>query len=219
MPVNPAAAARLAASPETVKQLQRWLGLPESGQWDGPTADALEAFQTSKGWDADFGMTGNATDWNTLTSALSLRAPEGPNPAMEDPQYAAFLRTSGVTTANIKNEILARIEQANSERNRSAAGYATKKDETMRNVGNEYESRGFYSSGIRQQEQAAEAGKLDYQMQMEDAARTDALQNANRGAQNQLAELGQRRAEEEIAARTRVNERRAKQTYDPTNAG
>lgn len=215
MPMNPAAIDRLNSSPDTVKQLQKWLALPETGQMDPATAGALENFQSSKGWNADFGMTGDQTDWNTLTSSLSLRAPEGPNPAMEDPAYAAFLRTSGVQTANIKNEILARIDQANSERNRSAAGYQVKKDESNRDIGLAYEDRGFYNSGVRQKEQAAESGKLDYQQNTEDASRTDALETANRAAQGSLADLGQRRAEEEIAARTRVNQTRSQQAYNP----
>lgn len=213
--MNPAALARLNASPDTVKQIQKWLALPETGQMDPDTANALENFQVSKGWNADFGMTGDANEWNQLTGSLSLRAPEGPNPAMEDPAYAAFLRTSGVQTANIKNEILARISQAESEKNRAAAGYAVKKDEAVRDVGLAYEDRGFYNSGIRQKEQAAEAGKIDYSRQMEEAGRTDALANANRAAQGSLAELGQRRAEEETAARTRINKQRAQQTYNP----
>lgn len=215
MPMNPAALARLNASPDTVKQMQKWLALPETGQMDDGTAAALENFQASKGWDPNFGMSGDATDWNTLTSSLSLRAPEGPNPAMEDPAYAAFLRTSGVQTSNIKNEILARIEQANSERNRAAAGYEVKKDESNRDVGLAYEDRGFYNSGIRQKEQATEAGKIDYQRNQEEAGRSDALESANRAAQGNLAELGQKRAEEELAARTRINKQRADQTYSP----
>lgn len=213
--MNPEAIARLNASPGTVKQIQKWLAIPETGAMDQETATALENFQTSKGWDANFGMTGDAADWNQLNSALSLRAPEGPNPAMEDPAYAAFLRTSGVQTANIKNEILARITQANSERNRSAAGYDVKRDESNRDIGLDYEDRGFYNSGFRTTKQAAEEGKITYGQNMEDAGRTDALESANRAAQGSLAELGQRRAEEETAARTRVNKQRADQVYNP----
>jgi hypothetical protein len=213
--MNAEGMARLNASPETVRQMQKWLGMPESGVMDPETAAAIENFQVSKGWGADFGMTGNADEWNQLTAGLSQAASGAPNVAMEDPAYAAFVRMSGVQTSNIKNEIQARITAANSERNRAAAGYDKKADDTQREVGLDYEDRGFYNSGFRSSMQASKVGDVRYNQNLEEAARTDAMESANRHATQDLAELGQKRAEEEIAARSRINEKRAKQTYNP----
>lgn len=205
-----------ALDPATVGAFQNMLGVPVTQAWDPATATAMSSFLQETGRDPGKQGTDSMGDWEEITAALRQRQAQGPNPAMEDPAYQAFLRMSGVQTANIKNEIQARIEQTQRENNRAAAGYAQQKDEQTRNIGLDYEDRGFYSSGIRANKQGEAGAKLDYARQQEETARNDALANANRTAEGQIGQLGQQRAEEEIAARTRVTERRGKATYDPT---
>lgn len=208
-----------ALDPATIGAFQNMLGVPVTMSWDPTTATAMSSFLAETGRDQNKQGTDSAGDWEEITAALRNRQAQGPNPAMEDPAYQAFLRMSGVQTANIKNEIQARIEQTQRENNRAAAGYAQQKDEQTRNIGLDYEDRGFYSSGARTGAQGTAAGKIDYARQQDETARNDALASANRTAEGNLAEIGQKRAEEEIAARTRVTAARGRSTYDPTSVG
>jgi len=119
----------------------------------------------------------------------------------------------GVQESNLRGEIQARIDQATRETNRAAAGFEQRKQDETRQVGLDFEDRGLFASGARMRGQSDAAAKVDYQRQMEEAARSDALANENRRTENELAELAQRRAEEEIAARSRIAEKRGAQTY------
>ncbi len=214
--INAAAAQRLNADPATTKALQRRLGLPETGVWDEGTDAAMAQFQTSQGRDVNWGLTGNANEWEGLNAALAQRAPEDANPAMQDAAYAAYLRQMGVQQANIRNEIQARTEAVQRAINRNAAGYEQQKSEKTRDIALGYEDRGLSSSGARMQDQTKAAASVDYTRQQGEAEQTDALAAANRTAQGSLAELGQRRVEEERAARTRLGQSRAQQVFNPT---
>lgn len=198
--------------PGTIGAFQRMLGVPITSQWDPATEGAMRTFLQTRGLEYGYGADGNAANWENLTGALRENE-ANPNPALTDPAYQAFLRQSGVQQQNLRDEILARIDQTNRERNRAAQGFQLQKDEGVKNVGLDFEGRGLYSSGTRRGAQGELVQKIDYTMQNEDAARTDALNEQNRRAEQQLAELGQRRAEEEIAARNRVAEKRAKNVY------
>lgn len=215
MQVSANALARLSADPGTVKGIQRRLGLPETGMWDDMTDSAFAQFQQSAGRDVSWGLTGNANEWQGLDAALSQRAPEPGNPAMQDAAYAAYLRQMGVQQANIRNEIQARTEAVQRAINRNAAGFEQQKAEGVRNAGLGWEDRGLFNSGLRQQDQAKTAAGVDYQRQQSEADQTDALATANRQAQNSLSDLAQKRAEEELNARTRIGQKRAQQVYNP----
>jgi hypothetical protein len=196
----------------TIGAFQRMLGVPITMAWDPTTDQAMKTHLEGRGLPYGYGTAGDAKEWEFLTATLRENE-ANPNPALTDPAYQAYLRQSGVQQATIKDEILARIDTANRERNRAAAGFQMQKDTTTKNIATDFEGRGLYSSGVRQSQQADASGKIDFQMQQEDAARNDALTEANRRAEQQLAELGQRKAEEEIAARNRVGEKRAKGAY------
>lgn len=215
--VNADAVARLNASPATVKTMQRNLGLPETGVWDDTTDQAYSLWAQGEGFDPNLGMQNDIEGWNTVQAALNQRgmgnAPA--NPAMEDPSYQAFLRAMGVQQANIKNEILSRTEAVLRAINRNAAGYEVQKKDKQRNIGLGFEDRGLGNSGAQYKQQSEAAAAVDYDRQQSEASQTDALDTANRAATQSLAELGQRRAEEEIAARNRIGQRRAQQTYNP----
>lgn len=215
MQVSPEVLARLSADPGTVKGIQRRLGLPETGRWDDMTDSAFAQFQQGAGRDVNWGLTGNANEWSGLDAALSQRAPEDVNPAMQDAAYAAYLRQMGIQQSNIRNEIQARTEAVQRAINRNAAGFEQQKAEGVRNTGLSWEDRGLYNSGLRQQEQGKVAAGVDYQRQQSETEQTDALAQANRQAQNSLSELAQKRAEEELNARTRIGQKRAQQVYNP----
>lgn len=215
--VNADARGRLNASPATVKAMQKNLGLPETGVWDEATDQAYSNWAQGEGYDPNFGMNNDAENWNTVQAALNQRgmgnAPG--NPAMEDPAYQAFLRSMGVQQANIKNEIIARTEAVQRAINRNAAGYEVQKKDKQRSIGLGFEDRGLGNSGAQYRQQSEAAAAVDYDRQQSEASQHDALDAANRAATQSLAELGQRRAEEEIAARNRIGQRRAQQTYNP----
>ena len=135
------------------------------------------------------------------------------DPVMTDPKFLAFLRMMGVDESNIRNEIQARLEQANRETNRAAAGFEQRKTEQTRNIGLDFEDRGLFGSGARVGHQAEASAKVDYDRQMEESARMDALAGQNRNSNQELNRLAQQRAEEELAARNRIAEKRGAQTF------
>lgn len=137
---------------------------------------------------------------------------------MEDPAFLAFLRMSGVSEANLRNEIIFRTEAAQRAVNRAAAGYEQQKAQAGRNIGLSFEDRGLGNSGEQFRQQGESAAGIDYNRQSNEAQSNDALSLANMQAQNSLAELAQKRVEEEMAARERVGAKRAQQTYNPTGA-
>lgn len=201
-------------NPGEIKHLQESLNLLgySPGRFDGVadegTRAAIRRFQQAHGMAA----TGEVDDalWGTISTQGDERRAD---PVFSDPKYLAFMRMSGVQDANIRNEIQARIDQANRETNRAAAGYEQKKKEQTRNIGLDYEDRGLYHSGSRGIQQSEASANIDYDRQMDEAARTDALMNANRSAEQDLARIAQERAEEEIGARNRLAEKRGSQTY------
>lgn len=214
--INDAAVARLNASPATTKDIQRKLGLPETGVWDELTDSQYGQWATSMGYDPNFGMDNNATNWNTAQAALAQRAPDtGGNPAMEDPAYAAYLRTMGISTADIKNEIMARTEAVQRAINRNAAGYEQQKSEGRKKVQLGFQDRGLGNSGAQFNQENEVASNVDYARNQDEAAQRDALSAANRQSQQALSQLGQKRAEMEFEARTRIGQKRAQQTYNP----
>jgi hypothetical protein len=217
--INDAAVGRLNASPATTKSIQRQLGLPETGQWDETTDNEYAAWAKSMGYDPNFGMDNNATNWNTAQAALAQRAPDtGGNPAMEDPAYAAYLRTMGIQQADIKNEIIARTTAVQDAINRNAAGYGEQKATQTKNAGLDFQSRGLGNSGAQYQAQDKAVADVTYQQNQDEAAQRDALQVANRNSQQALSQLGQKRAEMEFDARSRIGQKRAQQTYNPLGA-
>lgn len=201
-------------NPGELKHLQESLNLLgfSPGRFDGVVDDgvlnAIRRFQESRG----MAFTGDVDDalWGTISAQGDERRAD---PVFSDPKYLAFMRMSGVQDANIRNEIQARIDQANRETNRAAAGYETKKKEQTRNIGLDFEDRGLNLSGRRISSQAEASANVDYDRQMEEAARADALANANRKAEQDLARIAQDRAEEEIGARNRLAEKRGTQVY------
>jgi 6-phosphofructokinase len=134
----------------------------------------------------------------------------------QDPAYAAYLRQFGIQNANIRNEIQARTEAVQRAINRNAAGFEQEKSNKTRDVALGYEERGFAGSGFQQQEQIRTGAEVDYRRQQSEAEQTDSLAGQNRAANNDLNELAQRRAEEEMQARTRIGQKRANQQYNPT---
>lgn len=217
--INDAAVARLNASPATTKSIQRQLGLPETGVWDDMTDLSYSQWAQSMGYDPNFGMEGNVTNWNTAQAALAQRTPDtSSNPAMEDPAYAAYLRTMGIGQADIKNEIMARTEAVQRAINRNAAGYEQQKKEGTKKVALGFEDRGLGNSGAQYQQQNEVASNVDYSRNQDEAAQRDALSAANRQSQQALSQLGQKRAEMEFEARTRIGQKRAQQQYNPLGA-
>lgn len=217
--INDAAVQRLNADPATTKSIQRQLGLPETGVWDGVTDSAMAQFQKSQGRDVNFGLTGDPNQWSGLNAALAQRAPEATNPAMQDPAYAAYLRTMGVQQANITNEIQNRTEAVQRAINRNAAGFEQQKDTGVNQVGLNFEDRGLYNSGVRQQEQGKTAAGVDYSRQQSEANQTDALSAANQQSEGSLATLAQQRVDQERAARDRIGAQGRQQAYNPTGTG
>jgi peptidoglycan hydrolase-like protein with peptidoglycan-binding domain len=203
-------------TPEDIKQIQESLNLLgyNPGRFDGTFDDATRAavkrFQDATGANgAGTGDLDDLTRWVIGEKGAERRA----DPVYSDPKYLAFMRMSGVDEANIRNEIQARIDQTNRETNRAAAGFAQRKTDQTRQIGLDFEDRGLFGSGGRMTQQADASAKIDYDRQMEEAARADALANANRSAEQDLAKIAQNRAEEELNARSRVAEKRGAQTY------
>lgn len=213
--VNEAAVGRLNADPNQVKRIQAAIGVQPTGVWDEWTDSAYADWARTRGIDPNYGMTGNAQEWTDLIQNRINPLADAGNPAMEDPAYAAYLRTMGVEQANIKNEIMARTEAVQRAINRNAAGYEQQKSERTKSVGLDFEGRGLGNSGAQYTQQNEASANIDYQRNQDESAQRDALDTANRSSQAALAQLGQRRAEEELAARQRIGEKRAQRTYNP----
>jgi hypothetical protein len=74
----------------TIGAIQNYLKLPATMVWDAATAAAFTAFQTAKGWGLNYGLTGNADEWEKLTHALSTGDRSlAPKPAAPTPTQPA----------------------------------------------------------------------------------------------------------------------------------
>ena len=56
---------------DTIGAFQNYLGLPTTMTWDTATDVAFRQFQQSKGWGYDYGVNGDAIQWENLTRALA----------------------------------------------------------------------------------------------------------------------------------------------------
>ena len=126
-----------------------------------------------------------------------------------DPAYQAFLRSSGLHEAQLRDEIQYRIDSTNKQINRRAAGYEDQKSDATRDVGRGYDARGLYQSGARMADQADASADVDRQRLEAEATQRDSLEQQQRGLDAQINALARSRAEEEVAARGRAFEKTA----------
>lgn len=208
--INDAAVGRLNADPNTTRHLQRSIGVAETGVWDAATDAAWGSFAQAIGIDPNYGMTGNGAEWGDLQQRLAAG-----NPAMEDPAYAAYLRSMGLQQSQIKNEIIARTQAVTDQIARNRAGFEQQKEQATRNTALNFQDRGLGNSGAQYQQQDQQVGAIDYQRQQGEAEQHDALQAYNRGAQNDLSRLATERTNQEYAARERIGMKRAKSVFNP----
>ena len=126
-----------------------------------------------------------------------------------DPAYQAFLRSSGLHEAQLRDEIQYRIDTTNKQINRRAAGYEDQKSDATRDIGRGYDARGLYQSGARMADQADASADVDRQRLEAEATQRDSLEQQQRGLDAQINALARSRAEEEVAARGRAFEKTA----------
>jgi hypothetical protein len=74
--------------------------------------------------------------------------------AMTDPTYQAYLRGMGVDQSEIQNILGTRVGALTRQLGRTLPAYADQKQQALKETGQGYESRGFYRSGNRMDEQA-----------------------------------------------------------------
>lgn len=86
---------------DVIKNFQTYLGVPVTGRWDPITEAAFANFQASRGWNGNYGMTGDINEWDVLVYSLQnpnakLIAPQALPPVTIDP-YAQAPGGTGAT--------------------------------------------------------------------------------------------------------------------------
>lgn len=75
---------------DVIRNFQTYLGVPVTGRWDAITEAAFANFQQSRGWNGNYGMTGDINEWDVLVYSLQnptakLTAPQALPPVTIDP--------------------------------------------------------------------------------------------------------------------------------------
>lgn len=202
--------------PATIKAFETYLGLPVDGVWDGELASRVGGYQTLLGQTP--GQTRDAAEWEALTAALKRRgealSPSADPVPMQDIAFQTFLRESGARESELLDEIQWRTEQSTREINRRAAGFELDRENTRQKIQTDYRERGFGNkSSFRDRDEGRATTEIDNQQLGYEAGVRDDLQAALRNAQSDINSLYRRRADEELAARQRVGQRTANETY------
>ena len=96
-------------------------------------------------------MTGAPT--SAAAPSVAQPAPAA-NSASADPAYLAYLRGAGVEEAELQNVLGTRVGALTRQLGRELPAYADKRERAVEGAGNAAESRGFFRSGARMQDQA-----------------------------------------------------------------
>ena len=81
--------------------------------------------------------------------------------AAADPAYLAYLRSIGVQESELQNVAALRVNSLTRQLGRELPAYAEQRDRAVRQVGESFEDRGVYRSGMRQVRQADAGREVD----------------------------------------------------------
>lgn len=120
--------------------------------------------------------------------------------AMTDPGYSAYLRGMGVEESEIQNILGTRVGALTRQLGRQLPAYAAQKEQSLKEVGQNYEGRGFYRSGSRIGEQNRVGLEADRQRNDFEAGIRDQIAELYGTSAMDLGRLRRQQAEEAIAA-------------------
>ena len=143
-------------------------------------------------------------------SALGASAAESPTAAlMADQSYSAFLRKMQFNESQIQSSLQAAQEAAARRIQGQAGMYDKQREQSQRNVDQNFESRGMFRSGGRLKTAAEGRTAIDYQQTQFETGVQEEKARMEREAASSIADLRRQRAEEELGARDRLTQRSA----------
>jgi len=118
--------------------------------------------------------------------------------ASADPAYLAYLRSVGVEDADLQNVAAQRVSALTRQLARGLPGYAQQKQDAVTSVGNEFEDRGVFRSGMRQVKQADAGRAVDTARNEFEAGLRDQIAGTYTNTAADIARLRRGLAEQNI---------------------
>lgn len=130
-----------------------------------------------------------------------------------DPALSAFMRQMGAEEAAIRAQARQEVESAQAQWNLSAPMWDQRIEDATNAVAMDAEERGLYRSGATVTGIARGRAGIEGERAAAAAALRDQAMASQRAAQDRVLGLRREAAEQELAARTRIGQRRAETTY------
>lgn len=157
------------------------------------------------------GSSSSGPDYAALLAGLQAPAApakrdwySGPMSPQEDPQFVAFQRALGYSDQQLMAQTAARKSMLQNSWNRQLPVYDDQLKEQQKGIGEDYLSRGVYSSGHRVMDQDNAALEQQNRMNVTKGNMQDQQADLDMQLQTQLADNRRKQAEEELAAQQRI---------------